>query len=177
MANEETRGNLQDKAAKHRTPLGSIETPKESLDQDWKLADGYIAYSAELLRLSLLALTGIATLCFKLQTKPGCKLAPIIWSFIVPITAFMISAASALVHRFLAIDSMAFHLKSLRLSIRKSPAYTDSKGKEKASDLERLEDEAHGRNLRFWIARRLLWMSAGALLVGLVCSALSLANW
>ena len=177
MANEKPTHNPQDNLAKPRTPLGSIEIPKEPFDQDYKLADGYIAYSGELLRLSLLALTGIVTLCLKLQTKTGDKLAPIIWSFFVPLTAFMISAAAALAHRFVAIDSIAFHLESLRLSIRKSPAYVDSKGKEKASDLKRSKSEAHGRDLRFWIATRLLWMSAFALLAGLVCSALSLAKW
>jgi hypothetical protein len=124
----------------------------------------------------LLALTGIATLCLKLKTKPEDKLADVLWSFVLPLSAFLISAASALAHRFVAIDSMAFHLESLRLSTRNSPASTDSKGEAKASDLERSESEAKGRNRRFWIATRLLWLSAFALLAGLVFSARSLAK-
>ena len=165
----------QQQSLKRRPPLGSVEIPEDALNQDWRLADGYNAYSAELLRLSLLAITGIATLCVKLHDAPGRKFADIIYIFILPISAFLLSAGCALAHRFIAIDSMAFHLASLRLYVRSLLDYPDSVCQNLA-DLNKGKSEVKERDLRFWLAARLLWVSASALFLGLALSARSLAR-
>jgi len=168
--------NIQQRPLKRRPPLGSMPLAKDTLDQDWKLADGYIAYSAELLRLSLLAITGIATLCIKLHDAHEKTFAGIVYSFILPLTVLLLSAGCALAHRFVAIDSMAFHLESLRLDARSLLEYPDSTCQNLA-DLTKSKSEAKGRDWRFCLAGRLLWISAVTLLLGLVLSARSLAKW
>jgi hypothetical protein len=128
------------------TPIGLVVVPKDALDQDWKVNEGYISYSAELLRLSLLMMTGIATLCLKLsEHRP---------------------------HRYLAVDSMHYQIKSLRLSIRRRPAgYPSDFDSDKRGDIERAKSERGKMKFRFGLTTWLLRSAGSFLFLGVVFSA------
>lgn len=83
---------------------------------DFELADKYISFSAELLRLSLLAITGIGTLImYSLKEKPEIQLTSYdkSWLFIT-LLFFAFASGGALAHRFWASDSLAYHIAYLR---------------------------------------------------------------
>ena len=83
---------------------------------DFEILDRYINFSSELLRLSLLGISGFGTLLLlkyskdiKLELNESTKvllfLSVILWS---------LSSGFALAHRFFASDSMAYHIAYLR---------------------------------------------------------------
>jgi hypothetical protein len=139
---------------------------KDALDQDWRAAEAYTNYSAELLRLSLLAMTGIATLLFKLSDKPGVQISQISCGFQLAIAAFLISAMCALFHRFVATDAMVYHITHLRLKEKLSSetAATDP------SIQQRSYQEKQGRDRNLHLATWLLRISAASLLAGVLLS-------
>jgi hypothetical protein len=101
--------------------LGFVQLSNEALEQDWKVTDGYVSYSSELLRLALLAITGIAAVCIKLLDK-GEPLSASVRTFIVPLTLLLMSSGCALAHRYVSADSMYFHIEGLRRILRNRPA-------------------------------------------------------
>ena len=152
-------------------PLGSLTGFKEAFEQDMRLLDGYVNYSAELLRMSLLAITGIATLCVTLHAQLKTSFHDLVWSFSPALCALVIASACALAHRFMATDSMAFHLASLRLHAR---AFGDAPDPGDAKEAKKQES---GRKWRLLASERLLWSSAAALLIGVLFAAHELARW
>ena len=144
--------------------LGNVSINKDALDQDWKIADGYIAYSSELLRISLLAISGMAAIYLKDRGT----------FFTLPFIALVISAALALLHRFTAIDSMAYHVSSLRRRRRKREEFTGADGKIIPSDEDVAKDEENSRDRRFKLSGVLLTSSAATLILGIVLAALAL---
>lgn len=88
---------------------------------DFELADKYISFSAELLRLSLLAITGISTLIlYSIKKTPDVLLTSCdkYWLFIT-LLFFALAAGGALAHRFWASDSLAYHIAYLRTKTQK----------------------------------------------------------
>jgi hypothetical protein len=87
---------------------------------DFEIADKYISFSSEILRLSLLGITAIATFFgFYLNRNCACPLAVVITSYeslflIVTIILFTLSAGFALAHRFFATDSLTYLISKLR---------------------------------------------------------------
>jgi hypothetical protein len=146
----------------------SLGTQKieSNLDVDFKICDGYTAYSAELLRVSLLVLSGLATLWIK-TTIPLPNTGVFRVEVIGSATFLVLSAFAALCHRFVAMDSMAYHVAVMRLHQRCLPA-RPAKGKIEArkSDLELADSEAKARNWRFKASGWLLTASAALLLLG-----------
>ena len=157
--------------------LGLVVLPKDALEQDWKVTDGYIAYSAEMLRLSLLAITGIAAICLKLFDKNKPLRASVI-GFAVPLALLVISSACALAHRYVATDSMYWHIEGLRRTLRKRPAHSmevDPK-KSHSSDEVKAAILLRKRNGRYKLANYLLVIGAFSLLIGVALSAIYLAK-
>lgn len=136
-----------------------------------RLLDGYVNYSAELLRISLLAMTGIATLCVKLHDQLKTSFHDLVWSFSPASCTLLIASACALAHRFVATDSMSFHLASLRLHARASGDAPDP------DDTKKAKKQEAGRRWRLIASERLLWSSAAALILGVLLAALELARW
>jgi hypothetical protein len=152
------------------TPLGLVIVPKDALDQDWKVNEGYVSYSAELLRLSLLVMTGIATLCVKLSEHRsfGSTIAGFRWGLV----CLAVAVASAVAHRYLAVDSMHYQTKSLRLVIRRRPAgYPSDFDDDSKGDIERSKSERGKMKRRFGITTWLLRFAAMFLFLGVVFSA------
>ena len=147
--------------------LGNVPLNKDALDQDWKIADGYIAYSSELLRISLLAISGMAAIYFRDRGT----------FFTLPFIALVISAALVLLHRFLANDSMAYHVSSLRRRRRNRKAFMKADGKEIPCDEDVAKAEENARNWRLKLSGALLSASAAALIIGIVLAAQVLSGF
>jgi hypothetical protein len=146
--------------------LADMKTAQLPEDVDFKLCEGYTTYSAELLRISLLVLSGLATLWVK-TTIPLPTTLRFKVSVIGAAVSLVLSAFAALTHRFTAMDSMAYHVAAMRLRARNLPARPE-KGDIKArkSDLDLAEEEVRARNWRFKASGRLLLASAFLLLLG-----------
>jgi hypothetical protein len=100
--------------------LAQIEAPK-SFQNDLDVLDRYQAFSAEILRISLLGLTGLGALIFKIffdaQGSPF-RSPHVVDPILTAATAFGFAATMALLHRYISSDSMACQLRWLRLDIR-----------------------------------------------------------
>jgi hypothetical protein len=102
-----------------RPSLGEIETPV-SFKDDLSVLDRYQAFSAEMLRISLLGLSGLGALIFKIFfdqehvtsqfQSPAVRL-----GIMSSAIAFGFAATAALLHRYCSSDSMSCHLEMLRL--------------------------------------------------------------
>lgn len=109
--------------------LGRVEVSDKTFPNDVVISDRYQTFSAELLRLSLLGITGIGFLVVNIFLK--CESRQIVndGSFIGFLSASLfflgLSAAGALFHRWASTDSIAEQLSLIRLEIRN--AHGDAK--------------------------------------------------
>jgi hypothetical protein len=153
--------------------LGEQAINSDAFELDLKINAGYQAYSAELLRLSLLAISGLAIVWLRIYLPERPHAAPSRSFGVLMALSFAlltISAAAALIHRYTAADSLAFHLTMLRRYKRRRPGSTDH-----PSDLELAHRQQKERNRLFWLSGRLLRCSAGALMLGVAI--FGLAMW
>jgi hypothetical protein len=155
--------------------LGSIPLNDGALQSDWKACDGYIAYSAEVLRISLLAISGLAALCLKVHAKNASVETVPVSVFRDSFVALAIAAGLSLVHRYLANDAMAFHIEALRRRTRNRPEHNDN-GKEIKSDIVLAKRQEYLRNRLFQAANWALIGAAVCLIVGVVLAGLSMGN-
>jgi hypothetical protein len=83
---------------------------------DFEIADKYINFSSELLRLSLLAITGIGALMMYSFDKESNLHLTMLDKYLFFLTLFFFALASgtALGHRFWASDSLSYHIAYLR---------------------------------------------------------------
>lgn len=83
---------------------------------DFEIADRYMNFSSELLRLSLLGITGLGTLLllqFREQAPVQFSLSIKTW-MLGSILCWSAAASFALAHRYFASDSMAYYIAYLR---------------------------------------------------------------
>lgn len=146
--------------------LGLVQLSKDALEQDWKVTDGYVSYSSELLRLALLAITGIAAICLKLLDK-GKPLYVSVRTFSVPLALLLMSSGCALAHRYVSTDSMYFHIEGLRRTLRNRPARaTSATLVGLPSDKDKADLLFQARKRRYKLASYLLGAVAALLLSG-----------
>lgn len=86
------------------------DIPKEAFESDLALLDRYQAFSAELVRISLLGV-GLVGFFF---TKPEVRNDLSTIASTVAAGAFAFATALALGHRYFSSDGIHYHLKSLR---------------------------------------------------------------
>jgi hypothetical protein len=157
--------------------LGEIAVDNDAFELDLKINEGYQNYSAELLRLSLLILTGLSAVWLKLYLpdtgRPKLPPLPLLNSvtYLCSFAATMIAAGAALVHRYTAADSLAYHLTSLRRRARNRPAL----GK-RPSDKALADKNDRDRDRRFKWSAALLRLSVASLFLGLLLFCSSLAG-
>ena len=153
-----------------RSSLGLIDTPENTFGNDLQVSDRYQTFSAEMLRLALLGIAGIGFLVVNILLKDSTKSRDLIAgdnrSFMLFMSASLVclglSAAFSLVHRYLSTDSLACHLRSLRLERR------DGQG-----DREHVAAERKKRKRLFWYSARILLMAGSLLWFGAIFLALS----
>lgn len=156
--------------------LGQVSVNNSAFELDLKINDGYQAYSAELLRLALLVLTGLAIVWLKLYLPSDSHQSPIAFRttvlFLLAFASTAFSAGAALMHRYTAADSLAYHLTALRRRARNRPARQS-----RPSDVAVASHDERKRDTRFAWSSRLLRLSVGLLFGGLLLFGLSLASF
>jgi hypothetical protein len=154
--------------------LGEVAINKEAFDLDLKINEGYQNYSSELLRLALVTLGGLGAVWLKiyLPPVPGHRPSNLTGAFLI--SAFLsaaLSAGAALIHRYVAADSLAYHLVALRRRKRNRPGTPPTR----PSDATIAAKEDVKRNARFLWSGRLLRISVFCLFVGLLLFCASMA--
>jgi hypothetical protein len=149
---------MVDPTSNTKPSLGFIDAPS-SFKDDLAVLDRYQAFSAEVLRIALLGLSGLGAVIFKLffdekvQTSqfqsPWVRLG-IMFSAI----AFGVAATAALLHRYCSSDSMTCHLEMLRLERVKADQAAPDEGL-----FHKITRERESRN-------RMLKISAWSTLIG-----------
>jgi hypothetical protein len=87
----------------------------QDFSNDVEIAEGYKKFSGELLRVSLLAVTGCAVLWLKLKTANESQRLQIEWAWLDwSFACFCLAAACALVHLYFSNDSLALELERRR---------------------------------------------------------------
>ena len=164
--------------------LGGVKIDAEQIKSDFEVLDRYQNFSSEMLRLSLL---GIGALAFLLKevfatSKPDevnryinlILTTPNIKSLVsISIVLFAIAAACALCHRYYSSDSMAYHIRYLRLKeLAKTsppPPNLQEVEKETASEKERRDSSlVFGGVL---IACSAIFLGLGAILLAIALQA------
>jgi hypothetical protein len=82
-------------------------------EPDFEISKRYIDYSAELLRLSLLAITGIFYLLFNKDDFKAFLIINSYWIFLI-LLSFTACCCFALLHRFYATDALSYLIAFLR---------------------------------------------------------------
>jgi hypothetical protein len=167
-------GGKMSEPAADRLTLGQVSVNRDAFDLDLRMNDSYQAYSAELLRLALLVLTGLSAVWLKVYLPEHTRVVPLRMSilFLSAFASAALSAGAALMHRYTSSDSLAYHLAALRLRARNRPAQGS-----KPSDVSFAEKEERQRNIRFKWSSRLLASSSTLLFVGLLLFCLALASF
>jgi hypothetical protein len=87
--------------------------------KDFEISKRYIEFSSELLRLSLLSITGICYLVFvsaPFKNNISCN---VLTLFIVSLSLFILASGLALAHRFYATDALSYQIAFLRKNKKK----------------------------------------------------------
>jgi hypothetical protein len=136
--------------------LGHYSLPERTIEHDFAVQERYQAFSAELLRISLLGLgvigVGAAKILFPEGPTAFDLTAPVRLGVVASLAGFAMSAGAALVHRYASVDSLSWHIQSLRRDVR------DADG-----DAEQAEKERRLRYQQFVRARNALRVSATSL--------------
>ena len=138
----------------------------ETFEHDVTLLDRYLAFSAELARLSILAIGAIGYLITN-NAFAATKVQVKTWLWIA-LVALGLSTAAALAHRYFAPDSLGNHLELLR---------HHKGGLEQPAEAV---DAEKGRNWKFSVAGTSIAVSAACLAIGVgalaACCGIWLAN-
>jgi hypothetical protein len=136
--------------------LGHYPLAEHTVEHDLSVQERYQAFSAELLRISLLGLgvlgVGFTNLLFPAATIT-IEITPVAQLGVATsLLGFAVSAGAALVHRYSSVDSLSWHVQSLRRDVR------GAAGDSEAAKIERVR-----RYKQFVVARNALRVSAVSL--------------
>jgi DMSO reductase anchor subunit len=159
-------------------PRSAPDIPTDGLKHDWELLDRYQAFSAELLRVSLLGIAGVGYLVTQLTAKDSTLRVDVtkpetILYFWLTLLVLGVAAAAALGHRYVSADSMACHIKLLRMRLREAEKSEAEKSDAKKREIER---EKRSRDRRLKVSGLLLLIAALALGLGALVLALTFAR-
>jgi len=159
--------------------LADIQLGDDSFKVDFEITDKYQAFSAELLRLSLLGIAGYGFLLSEVAMKDAAtseffkSLSNLAYVLGVGVACLGIAAGTALAHRFFSTDCLSHQITILRLLKRtESSSWTEE---EKAEDRKRLERERIDQLKDLKRCKLLLIASATLLLIGAVAVAFTFA--
>jgi hypothetical protein len=142
-------------------PLGAESLPSGTFEHDLGLLDRYQAFSAEILRLAMLGVTAIGAIFLSVYGAdvPRTKLLHLLVDadnqILLALGGFGISAVAALAHRYFSTDSLAYHLKLLRLA-------------ERGGAVDQVYEEKKGRRNQFGASRWVLGAAAIAFACGVI---------
>lgn len=144
--------------AKHS--LGLVTLPEKTIEYDLTVLQRFQEFSAELLRIALLGISVIGFALSRVLLPEGEKAVPPLTTsikclLILALLALGVSAASALAHRYFAVDSVSWHLQAMRRYERGL-----------VSDIEKAASEAGARLWRFRLSQWAIRISATSLALG-----------
>lgn len=142
--------------------LGLISVPDRTIEHDLTLLERFQEFSAELLRVALIAISAIgfvvSRIAFPEKDAKLLGISPAIKYLIVAsLVLLAISAAAALIHRYYAVDCMSWHLQAMRRYVRNSE-----------TEVKKANTESDRRHKEFKVANRAIACSAFALGAGAV---------
>lgn len=144
--------------------LGQQPIDNEAFGLDLKINGGYQQYSAELLRLSLLAISGISFVWLKIIIgTDNAVVHPDILAVGLAISFTLLAGAAgcALFHRYTSADGLTCQLMILRLDQRNLPRHGDRR-----SDRDKAEEQRVERKRQFKRSDLLLKWSMLLLVTG-----------
>lgn len=160
--------------------LGGLPLDKEACEPDLQVVDRYQSFSSELLRLSLLGITGygflIANIVLKATTtaEQYVLLGPwTVWTLIIGAVALGLSAATALGHRYFSTDCLTHFVRRLRAT-KRSAALAEGTA-EHAILVQTVNQEQRSLEKDVEFCRWLLIASSLFLVLGAACVALAFA--
>jgi hypothetical protein len=147
--------------------LGHCSLPERTIEHDFAIQERYQAFSAELLRISLLGLGVIGIGASKVLFPEGATsfdlTDPVRLGIVISLAGFAASAGAALVHRYASVDSLSWHIQSMRRDVRNAD-----------TDANQAENERRLRYKQFVRARNALRFSATSLGIAAVALAFAL---
>lgn len=153
--------------------LGGMELSEDVYKVDLAVLDRYQSFSSELLRLSLLGITGygflITNTVFKSSSASG-NLTPstpsYVLTYLLPLGAAMLglSAATALGHRYFSTDCITHYVRRLRLLKRKGNLPEGGTESESTAKIIFAEETSLENDLR--LCKWLLWAASVFLIIG-----------
>ncbi|HEV7844106.1 MAG TPA: hypothetical protein VGO69_10450 [Pyrinomonadaceae bacterium] len=160
------------KEAKRRPSLANVKLDEGTMKCDFQLTDKYQGYSSELLRLPLLGI-GVFGFLLKENFINAGSNGAIKFMLSFSAVCFALAAALALFHRYVSTDSIATHIRYLRLekSIDPKTSIFDEKDKRYLLQ-ERYKERVYWRRdlkLSDWS------LKSSAILLGLGASCLAFA--
>jgi hypothetical protein len=142
-----------------KKPLGGIPVPGSTIEHDFDILTRYQEFTAEILRLSLLGISAIGYLAlqypFPEKGSPTTIPEDIKTPVMLALFAFAVASIASLLHRYVSVDSLSWHLQSLR----KELCCQDG-------DAISADDDRKKRNFGFLISRWSVIAAAGSLAVG-----------
>lgn len=150
----------------HERSLGQIGLPNNAFDLDLRINEGFQNYAAELLRISLLVMTGLAVVWLRLiftDKSAVTRDLSFIVSYSTSFISLVVSASAALFHRNTAAYGLTYQLEALRLLTRDRPGRDG-----KQSDKEIAQGHRRRAKRNYRISGQLLKLSMVALICGIV---------
>lgn len=160
---------------------GGIKVEADVYKVDIELADRYVSFSGEILRLASLGLAGYGFLLADLVLKPTPAQAPGQFTAllsqntgVLALGAVMLAgaAASAIAHRYYSVECLTHFIRILRL---KSPDAADRLHATAASLDQSIESENRSLSRDLVNGKRALGLAVGALVAAVACAAWALA--
>ncbi len=163
--------------------LGSLDVGEERYRADFEILDRYQKFSAELLRLSLLAIGGygflMSSVVFSVRMDSAQSALVFLPAFhahagllVSGAVLLGLCALTSLAHRYFSTDCMSHHIRRVRL-IQRNLVEADER-KQGARDAE-IGKEASLLHADFALCRWLLILSGGLLGLGALCFATAVA--
>lgn len=138
---------------------------------DMELLDRYLKFTEEVLRLSLLSITGVVSFISLVYRKDGgfdMGAVPYKSLYFSSLVCFCLAAAAALFHRFQSVDGFACHIKYLR-------DYKQFVKSSEQDDARETVNECLERNYRYEIGGKGLVVASILLSLGIIAFAGAIA--
>lgn len=138
--------------SRHAPDLGHIPIGEGTYRGDLELVDRYVAFSAELVRMALLAFGALGFYLKEFVANAAQPDRPPLWFvklFAVSAVVLAVTIAAGLLHRYYSSDGLHHHFKSVRLGVLLND-------REDTDLLDSIEYERISRNRRYSLANRWL---------------------
>lgn len=177
-------GRNTTKMTRQRLGITGIIIDEQSYRLDVELIDKYQAFSAELLRLALLGITGVGLLLVTILTKRIEELNPVLLAPLtkiflsISVLFFSFSSLFALAHRYYSTNGLFHHIRALKIKKKLDLKDKDKELQEnEITYLEnRLGQEESSKNRRYQFAGYCVYTSAFFLGIGAFALAFGLAQ-